>query len=42
VQFRDIKGDDISEFKKPGTQVVLYPPQTATASVIYPYANAKP
>jgi len=42
VQFRDIKGDGISEFKKPGTQVVLYPPQTATASVIYPYANAKP
>jgi branched-chain amino acid transport system substrate-binding protein len=41
VQFRNIKGHDISEFRQPGTQAVLYPPQAATAKVIYPYPTAK-
>jgi branched-chain amino acid transport system substrate-binding protein len=41
VQFRNIAGDDISEFKRPDTQAVVYPPETALASLIYPYAQAK-
>jgi ABC-type branched-subunit amino acid transport system substrate-binding protein len=41
VQFQKIKSNNISEFKRPDTQAVVYPPETASATVIYPYANAK-
>src|SRR5580700_6947345 len=41
VQFQNIESNDISEFKKPNTQAVVYPSETASASVIYPYAKAK-
>jgi branched-chain amino acid transport system substrate-binding protein len=41
VQFQHIASNNISEFKKPNTQAVVYPPESASARVIYPYANAK-
>jgi branched-chain amino acid transport system substrate-binding protein len=41
VQFRNIRGNDVTEFKRADTQVVVYPPQIATAGVLYPYANAR-
>ena len=41
VQFQNIEGNNISEFKKPNTQVVVYPSEVASASVIYPYAKAR-
>jgi len=41
VQFQNIESNRISEFKKPNTQAVVYPSETASASVIYPYAKAK-
>jgi len=41
VQFQNIKGNHISEFKKPDTQAVVYPLETASASAIYPYAKAR-
>src|ERR1700681_207853 len=41
VQFQNIQRNNISEFKRPNTQVVVYPSETASASVIYPYAKAK-
>jgi branched-chain amino acid transport system substrate-binding protein len=41
VQFQNIESNNISEFKKPNTQVVVYPPESASVSVIYPYAKAK-
>ena len=41
VQFQNIDGNAISEFKKPNTQVVVYPSELASASVIYPYAKAR-
>jgi branched-chain amino acid transport system substrate-binding protein len=41
VQFQNIESNDISEFKRPNTQAVVYPAQTANASVIYPYVKAK-
>jgi branched-chain amino acid transport system substrate-binding protein len=40
VQFQNIESNNISEFKKPNTQAVVYPSETASASVIYPYAKA--
>ena len=41
VQFQDIKANDISEFKKPNTQAVVCPLESASASAIYPYAKAR-
>jgi branched-chain amino acid transport system substrate-binding protein len=41
VQFQNIASNDISEFKKPNTQAVVYPTEFASANVIYPYAKAK-
>jgi branched-chain amino acid transport system substrate-binding protein len=41
VQFQNIESNKIAEFKKPNTQAVVYPPETASASLIYPYAKAK-
>jgi branched-chain amino acid transport system substrate-binding protein len=41
VQFQNIESNNISEFKRPNTQAVVYPSETASARVIYPYAKAK-
>jgi len=41
VQFQNIESKNISEFKKPNTQAVVFPSEFASASVIYPYAKAK-
>jgi branched-chain amino acid transport system substrate-binding protein len=41
VQFQDIGTNNISEFKKPNAQTVIYPAETASGSVIYPYGDAK-
>jgi branched-chain amino acid transport system substrate-binding protein len=41
VQFQNVESNDISEFKKPNTQAVVYPSEFASASAIYPYAKAK-
>ena len=41
VQFQNIEGNNISEFKKPNTQAVVYPSESASARVIYPYAKAR-
>ena len=41
VQFQNIESNSISEFKKPNTQAVVYPPEIASTSLIYPYVRAK-
>jgi branched-chain amino acid transport system substrate-binding protein len=41
VQFQNIESNNISEFKRPNSQVVVYPSDTASASMIYPYARAR-
>ena len=41
VQFHDIKGNDIEQFRAMGTQTVLTPPEYNSGSVIYPYEKAK-
>jgi branched-chain amino acid transport system substrate-binding protein len=41
VQFHDIKGNDIEQFRAMGTQTLLTPPEYASGSVIYPYEKAK-
>jgi hypothetical protein len=41
VQFQNIESNNISEFRRPDTQAVIYPSEIASATVIYPYAKAK-
>src|SRR5690348_8148799 len=41
VQFQNIKGNAVEDFRDPATEVVLYPPQFKSGDVIYPYEKAK-
>jgi branched-chain amino acid transport system substrate-binding protein len=41
VQFHDIKGHDIDQFRTLGTQTVLYPPALKTGEMRYPYTDAR-
>jgi branched-chain amino acid transport system substrate-binding protein len=41
VQYQNIKGADISEFKDASTQAVVWPSNLASSQLIYPYAKAK-
>jgi branched-chain amino acid transport system substrate-binding protein len=41
VQYRNIKGNDIAQFKDMSTQVVVAPPEYASGVPIYPYERAK-
>jgi branched-chain amino acid transport system substrate-binding protein len=41
VQFQNVKGNDLEQFKDPKTEVVLYPPALKNGKVAYPYADAK-
>ena len=40
VQFQNVKGNDVEQFKDPKVEVVLYPPALKDGELIYPYANA--
>jgi branched-chain amino acid transport system substrate-binding protein len=37
VQFRDLKPDDLDQFSKAGSRVVLYPPSVKTGELAFPY-----
>jgi branched-chain amino acid transport system substrate-binding protein len=41
VQFQNIKGNSIDEFRDLSTEVILYPPQYKSGDIIYPYTKAK-
>jgi branched-chain amino acid transport system substrate-binding protein len=41
VQYRNIGGNDLAEFKDARTQAVVWPPGLASGALIYPYADAK-
>jgi branched-chain amino acid transport system substrate-binding protein len=41
VQYRNIRSNELSEFKDARTQAVVWPPSLASAALIYPYADAK-
>ncbi len=40
VQFRDLKADDLEQFTKPGSRVVLYPPSVKSGELAFPYASS--
>lgn len=41
VQFQNIKGNDVGQFRDLSTQVVIMPPQYKSGEIIYPYEKAK-
>jgi branched-chain amino acid transport system substrate-binding protein len=41
IQFQNIKGSNIDEFRDLSTEVILYPPQYKSGNLIYPYEKAK-
>jgi branched-chain amino acid transport system substrate-binding protein len=41
IQFQNIKGSSIDEFRDLSTEVILYPPQYKSGNLIYPYEKAK-
>ena len=41
VQFHDVKGHDLDQFREMGTQTVLYPPALKTGDPKIPYPDAK-
>jgi branched-chain amino acid transport system substrate-binding protein len=41
VQFRNIKSNDPMQFKGVETQVVVWPPEYASGTLIYPYEKAR-
>jgi len=41
VQYHDIKGHDVEQFREPKTVTILSPPQYKTGGLAYPYTDAK-
>jgi branched-chain amino acid transport system substrate-binding protein len=41
VQYHDIKGNDLEQFKQPSTVAILAPAQYKTGELIYPYTEAR-
>jgi len=37
VQFRNLKADDLDQFSKAGSRVVLHPPSVKTGELVFPY-----
>jgi branched-chain amino acid transport system substrate-binding protein len=41
VQYQGVAGNDIAQFRKAGTQVILYPPELKSGNFVYPYSDIK-
>jgi branched-chain amino acid transport system substrate-binding protein len=41
VQYQNILGNDINQFRQPGKAVILYPPDLRSGALIYPLAKAQ-
>ncbi len=37
IQYQGVADNSLDSFKKPGTQVILYPPELKSGNIIYPY-----
>jgi branched-chain amino acid transport system substrate-binding protein len=40
IQFQDVKGNGVEQFKNPATQVILSPKAYVSGKIIYPYGDA--
>ena len=41
VQYRNVAGNDVSQFRQPGKQVIVYPPQFKSGDFASPYNDLK-
>ena len=41
VQYRNILGNDVNQFRQAGKQVILYPPEFKSGDLVYPYSEIK-
>ena len=41
VQYQHISGHDVAQFKQPGKQVILYPPELKSGDLIEPFSKAR-
>ncbi len=41
VQYQNIEGHDIDQFRRPGRAVITYPPELRSGNLIYPFAKAR-
>ncbi|TMQ03447.1 MAG: hypothetical protein E6J90_53455 [Deltaproteobacteria bacterium] len=41
IQYQNIQGSDINQFRQPGKAVILYPPDLRSGELIYPFAKAQ-
>jgi branched-chain amino acid transport system substrate-binding protein len=41
IQFQNIKGSDVEQFRQAGKQVVIWPDQFKSGNLIYPYSAAR-
>ena len=41
IQFQNIKGTDMEQFRQPGKQVVVSPDAFKSGNLIYPYSAAR-
>jgi len=41
VQYQNIQGNDINQFRQPGKAVILYPREFKSGELIYPFARAR-
>jgi branched-chain amino acid transport system substrate-binding protein len=41
VQFREIRSNEVAEFRGVRTRVIVSPDTLATGELVYPYANAR-
>jgi branched-chain amino acid transport system substrate-binding protein len=41
IQFQNIKGNSVDDFRDLSTEAILYPPQYKSGNLIYPYEKSK-
>ena len=41
VQYQNIQGNDINQFRQPGKAVIMYPPEFKSGQLIHPFAAAR-
>jgi len=41
IQYQNVTGNDIEQFRRPGTQIILYPPELKSGNFIYPYSDVE-
>ncbi len=41
IQFQNIKGTEVEQFKLPGKQVIIYPDELKTGNLVYPYTAVR-